>query len=365
MKTLQNTILTAILGSGLALAVPSEINYQGVLTDSQGNLVNGNRTMSLKIYDAATGGTLLYSEELGNIPVNNGVYNFTFGANGTSNALASETVATTNGTSTSFQKILSATSVVAGSISVTDGNYTWSQANGSSNDNDFGVAYSTSLRRVTVTYYNGAPAAGRTIIASYRTPNSGISGALVGDNQPWAEITVDGVAQIPRQKVLTVPFANVSLKAMIAEKSESPAFGILAQPPVNTGTGGEGTTSGTPTAFNFYSQEVHVPKDADILKIKYSAGWSSDVWDGSRRPYALDMVVKLGDKTVHSFTFNGTSYNNNSLSFEKTVDADTLEIPRGFTTFLITATKRDYGAGNGAVRLYGGTCQFWLVSEPR
>jgi hypothetical protein len=366
---MNKTILTILgvltLAAMPAVAVPSGINYQAALTDDQGNPVTGTRTMSIKLYDAATGGTLLYSENIGTVDVSDGVFSFEFGTSGTSNAEQSDTVALTDGTATTFQKVVSAAEVVAGSVSVTDGTYTWSQSGGSSNEDDFGVAYSTGLRRVTVTYFNGAPAAGQTITATYRTPASGISGALAGDNQPWAEITVDGVAQIPRQKVLTVPFANVSRKALIAEKSESPAFGILAQPPVNTGTGGEGTTSGAPAAFNFYSQEVHVPQDADILKVKYSAGWSSDVWDGSRRPYALDVVVKLGGKTVHSFTFNGTSYNNNSFSFEKTVDADTLEIPRGYVTFLITATKRDYGAINGAVRLHAGSCQFWLVSEPR
>jgi hypothetical protein len=217
MKTTQATLAAAWLTASLALAVPSEINYQGVLTDSQGNLVNGNQTMSLKIYDSSTGGTLLYSEDLGTVPVNNGVYNFTFGANGTSNALTTETVATTNGTASTFQKVLSASTVVAGSVTVTDGNYTWDQTNGSSNENDFGVAYSTALRRVTATYYNGAPATGRTITATYRTPASGISTALAGDSQPWAEISVNGTVQTPRQKVLMVPFAAKAYSVNISD----------------------------------------------------------------------------------------------------------------------------------------------------
>jgi hypothetical protein len=221
MKTIQATLAAAWLTASLALAVPSEINYQGVLTDSQGNLVNGNQTMSLKIYDSSTGGTLLYSENLGTVPVNNGVYNFTFGANGTSNALTTETVATTNGTSTSFQKVLTASSVVAGSVSVSDGTYTWDQMNGSSNENEFGVAYSTALRRVTATYYNGAPAAGRTITATYRAPVSGISGALDGNSQPWVDITVNGTNQTPRQKLLTVPFALRAIQSEVKSASQS------------------------------------------------------------------------------------------------------------------------------------------------
>ncbi len=187
--------------------MPSGINYQGALTDDQGNPITGTRTMSIKLYDAATGGALLYTENIGTVDVSDGVFSFEFGAGGTSNADQTDTVAITDGTATTFQKVLSASEVVAGSVSVTDGTYTWSQSGGSSQENDFGVVYSTSLRRVTVTYFNGSPAAGRTITVTYRTPASGVSGALAGDNQPWAEITVDSVAQIPRQKVLAVPFA--------------------------------------------------------------------------------------------------------------------------------------------------------------
>jgi hypothetical protein len=362
-------LATALLAlTAIAHAVPAEINYQGVLTDQNGNPVNGVRAMQLKIYDAPTGGTLLYSEDLGNVPVQDGIYSFAFGANGTSNALTSETIATTNGTSTSFQKVLSASSVVAGSVTVSDGNYTWDQTNGSSNENDFGVAYSTSLRRVTATYYNGAPAAGRTITATYRTPSSGISGALAGNSQPWVEITVNGIVQTQRQKVLTVPFSLQSAKSAIAEKVLSPGYVILAQPPVNTGISGESTVSGSPVTFNLYSQDVFIPTDAQMLKTKVAAGWGSEVWDGSRRSYVLDIVVKIGFVTVHTFTFNGTAYNVNSFNFEKTIDVDALGIAKGYNIFVIQATKRDYGSGNNGVKLLGssnGGCSFWLINEPR
>jgi hypothetical protein len=191
----------------------SGINFQGALLEN-GQPVNGTRNLSMKLYDSAIGGTELYSESVGNVTLSNGVYSFEYGVSGNSNALTTESVATTNGTSTSFQKVLTASSVVAGSVSVSDGTYTWDQANGSSNDNEFGVAYSTSLRRVTATYYNGAPAAGRTITATYRTPASGISGALAGNTQPWVEISVNGTVQTPRQKVLSVPFAQNAMSAL-------------------------------------------------------------------------------------------------------------------------------------------------------
>ena len=220
-KSITSVLALLALCAASAMAVPSGINYQGALTDDQGNPITGTRTMSIKLYDAATAGTLLYSEDIGTVDVSDGVFSFEFGAGGTSNAEQSDTVAITDGSAATFQKVLSAAEVVAGSVSVTDGTYTWSQSGGSSNEDDFGVAYSSSLRRVTVTYFNGAPAAGRTITASYLCPSSGISGALAGDTQPWAEITVDGVAQVPRQKVLTVPFAVQASSVELAGINQS------------------------------------------------------------------------------------------------------------------------------------------------
>jgi len=196
-KTITTILGVLTLAAMPAMAVPSGINYQGALTDDQGNPITGTRMMSIKLYTAATDGTLLYSEDIGEVDVSDGVFSFEFGAGGMSNAQQTDTVAITDGTATSFQKVLSAAEVVAGSVSVTDGTYTWSQSGGSSNEDDFSVVYSTNLRRVTVNYLNGAPAAGRTITATYRTPASGISGAL----------------QVPRQKVLSVPFAARALSA--------------------------------------------------------------------------------------------------------------------------------------------------------
>jgi hypothetical protein len=203
-----------------AAQVPSLINYQGRLTDAGGAPVTGSKNFAISIYDAATGGNLLYTETIGAVTLDaNGVYSFQFGSAGTSNTQVTESVATTDGTATTFQKVLDNSPVVAGSVSVTDGTYTWSQSAGSSNEDDFGVAYSTSLRRVTVNYYNGAPATGRTITATYRYGTSGITGALNSGAEHWMVISVDGTPQEIRQRVLAVPFA---MKAAISESSTTP-----------------------------------------------------------------------------------------------------------------------------------------------
>jgi len=68
-------------------AAPSEINYQGVLTDQQGNPVNGVRAMQIKLYDEPAGGYMTYQETIGNVTVADGIYSFKFGASG--NGIAS------------------------------------------------------------------------------------------------------------------------------------------------------------------------------------------------------------------------------------------------------------------------------------
>jgi sugar lactone lactonase YvrE len=75
-------ILALLATLSTALAAPSEINYQGVLTDQQGNPVNGVRALQIKLYDAPTGGNMTYQENIGNVTVADGIYSFKFGASG-------------------------------------------------------------------------------------------------------------------------------------------------------------------------------------------------------------------------------------------------------------------------------------------
>ena len=181
-----------ILGSLMqtSFAAPSELNFQGVLLDASGNGVTGTRAMTVKLYDAAIGGNLLYTEDLGNVAVNKGVYSFNFGTNGISNGPLSETVAYTDGSATTFQKVLTNTNPVSGSIVVSDGIYNWNQNTGSSDGGvNFDVTYSTSLKRVTVNYYNGTPQEGRNIVVSYRVPQATVQSALAGESNPWVELS--------------------------------------------------------------------------------------------------------------------------------------------------------------------------------
>ena len=302
MKTFPHLItLAALLATALLApaAVPSAINYQGRLTDASGVPQSGSKAMSLKIYDAATSGTLLYAETLGSVAVDaNGVYGFQFGATGTSDSLVTETLATTAGSTLTYQKALSNTPVVAGSVSVTDGTYSWNEltgnpgspasatttvvsgfvvgatvtsggsgyssaptvtitGNGSGatatatvssgavtaiNITNAGSGYTSGATITiapppapfTVNYTGGiitatyatATAAGQSITATYRYSASGISGALAAGAEQWLELTVAGVAQSPRQKVLAVPFALCAKSALTVNSVNDSALAV-------------------------------------------------------------------------------------------------------------------------------------------
>ncbi len=107
----------------LTAQVPSLINYQGRLTDAEGQPVTGNRTMAVRIYDAASGGNMTYEESVGTVAVGNGTYSFRFGSGGSVVVSVNETVATTNGTNQVFSGTLQGTPS-NGTPRLSDGAYT-------------------------------------------------------------------------------------------------------------------------------------------------------------------------------------------------------------------------------------------------
>jgi hypothetical protein len=128
-KTIRNILAALAFAATPLMAVPSGINYQGALTDDQGNPITGTRTMSIKLYDAATGGTLLYSEDIGMVDVSDGVFSFEFGAGGESLIPVTETLAVADGVAKSYSGTLGS-NPTSGSLSVTDGVYAWNVVDG-------------------------------------------------------------------------------------------------------------------------------------------------------------------------------------------------------------------------------------------
>jgi len=71
-------LLFLSLSSSIVLAVPHEINYQGVLKDSSGALVSGEVDMTFNIYDGT--GTSLWNETQSGVTVEAGLYNVRLGS---------------------------------------------------------------------------------------------------------------------------------------------------------------------------------------------------------------------------------------------------------------------------------------------
>ena len=221
---MKDIILFSLLLTACAshtVAVPSEINYQGRLTDANGDAVTGDVAMSLKMFDAATEGNEIYSEDIGTVTLDsNGIYSFEFGASGQSVVSTSELIATTDGTNSIFNATLE-NLPVDGSVSVSDGTYTWSQANGSSSSTEFTASVTPSSGAVSAIYLGGAPTASTDITANYNYLDTTVSGAFSSHNSHWLELSVDGTAQSPRERVLSVPFAQVAGSANQNPRSES------------------------------------------------------------------------------------------------------------------------------------------------
>lgn len=76
-------VLVGVLAAGAAMAeVPGLINYQGRLRDNATGLpMNGNVSVQIAIYTNETGGAWVYNQNIGTVPITNGVYSFNFGSN--------------------------------------------------------------------------------------------------------------------------------------------------------------------------------------------------------------------------------------------------------------------------------------------
>ncbi len=73
-------LLFSIISSAHSAAVPALINYQGRITDTDSNPVTGTKKLTINIYDAVSGGTLLWGPQVfPTVPVINGYFNVILG----------------------------------------------------------------------------------------------------------------------------------------------------------------------------------------------------------------------------------------------------------------------------------------------
>lgn len=79
-------MLAFLFGISLSHALPQQLNQQGRLLDSAGAATTGLHSMSFRIYDSGSGGSILWEETL-SVVFNNGYYSTILGANSASNPL--------------------------------------------------------------------------------------------------------------------------------------------------------------------------------------------------------------------------------------------------------------------------------------
>jgi hypothetical protein len=73
--------LTAVLYSfGSYASVPGQVNFQGVLYDSNNLAVSGNVDFNFSLFDSLSGGTQLWTESQSSVQVNAGVYSVALGS---------------------------------------------------------------------------------------------------------------------------------------------------------------------------------------------------------------------------------------------------------------------------------------------
>ena len=71
--------LGVVLLSSVCYAIPNTINYQGYLTDSIGNPLDGTVDMVFSIYDVDTGGSPLWTETQTGVVVTDGLFSVNLG----------------------------------------------------------------------------------------------------------------------------------------------------------------------------------------------------------------------------------------------------------------------------------------------
>jgi hypothetical protein len=80
-------VLAGILPAGVLAAAPGQVSYQGRLTNSAGNPLNGTHTIVVELFDDPTAGSLLFGPESHSVGVNNGLFTIAVGSQSSPSAL--------------------------------------------------------------------------------------------------------------------------------------------------------------------------------------------------------------------------------------------------------------------------------------
>lgn len=215
---IHNCVLIGVLGLaiGASAQIPTLLNYQGYLQDASGNPATGSVSIAIALYTNASSGTALYTEDIGAVSLDKGVYSFNWGANGTSIVTVVEQIGISDGVNTVFNNIVDHPPILNSSVTVSDGTYSWNDVTGSSSPADFlGSVSSYAAGTASAIYLSGAPASGRNISISYRYHALGAQGSLAL-SPLYLAISIGGQDLSPRQQLISVPYAARSSYSAMA-----------------------------------------------------------------------------------------------------------------------------------------------------
>ena len=297
MKAATTVTICAILASVSAAIgdVPSLINYQGRLSNPNGSAASGTKSFSIAIYDAEADGNEIYSEDVGDITLGvNGIYSFKFGATGTSIGTVTEALGTTDGTAQVFNHVLQNIPAQADSVSITDGTYSWSQSGGSSDPGAFTGSADTATGNVSAIYIAGAPPTGTDITVTYRYPEAGILGALSNIGEHWLALTIDGVMQVSRQRLVAVPFA---LMSAVSKRSAVVPSLLYLERNVPTPSGSFVVSKGGVSTSTNRVLRVYIPEGVSTLKLRAKYGVQPE--DAVTTPhFDIDLEILVNESEI-------------------------------------------------------------------
>jgi hypothetical protein len=136
---------------------------------------------------------------------------------------------------------------------------------------------------------------------------------------------------------------------------------VLAAPVPSDIWIGNRAVNGEPVTWDAFMQEVYLPLECKSLVIKFEAAGRTEVWDGSRRPYELDISIKIDGITVHNFAYTGKSYSTEDVRCLVKIDLTQYNRESAFALFTVSVTKKNYGSGNNAVVGGEGKARLWLI----
>ena len=219
-----------LLSFGALGQVPERVNYQGRLLDG-GTPVNSNVVVSICIFTNDVGGMSLYTENVGNVPVVNGLYSFSFGAGGSAVASAVELVDVTDGVSLSFSTVVSNTPMLTGSVFISTSGFSWNEQSGSSSSTEFFVSVNHASGQVNVFYLLEAPAGGSGIGVGYDYDVAADFSTVLANPEAWLEVKINGEPLAPRQRLIAVPYAmsakNAEALGSVLAETSTPTAGAI------------------------------------------------------------------------------------------------------------------------------------------